>query len=804
MSYIPTLTPTAEHPPGLSPPEITAMAVPYLASVESELEELRRSQSNPQAEVQVQQERDRVRSLIQRQLAHDQAFDALEAATGGKRLTRSQDDPARIWEEIDMAGVRKRASDDRKSAQSYVTMWPTFENGTSDAPPVPRVPAQLASTKPQESKIAKALKSPANLFRWGSRSEDEPVRPLQPSSRQIKDDSPVLGLYGPPQGMDMGMGMAMGSPSGGDQFNMYPPMEQNNAAYSQNYSPSKEDEVSPTEWFRPQSTNFEVMFTEKVPSPSSHVRNESTNTVSAPPPYTQGEVLAQTARKFSDISEGQESFQQTPRFPVRANELPRISTGSSNRYGAPQQLTATNLGALSQMQFTPTSPNQARTGPQTRGMSPRANIGLEDITRPGDSRDRAEKTRLRQEKRERLFKRGGSLWFCGICCGVQKMSKKLKIFWWTAFIVFVIVSTVVGTVMAVKKSNERAPVDLSQPLNLISLPNLPSMPADNVTVTPRLINRVNTCIAPSTLWSCNLPPPLAAGMNAAQPIFNWKIFALNTSADVVSPSPPLPLVAEYKNFSKIDGVLGSVPEGEPTNFYISLILPNDTTTTASPTTNEKRSHTRHFPRGNSSSIITADASIPTASIDPILQAAVLPTRYSGQQLRFFDRGLPSEHYKFVTHFDKTIYLRTVNTDFGQAAGINTLDADGGVAPSEARFVCKWPSVRYITKIFTRMDQADAEGKRKFIVDPETLAVLRTDDAGGFAGYAVQIEEDIANYIPDTPTISCFSIDERGEIDPTSEQKKVLVEGISTGKSGVDYRGCQCAWSNFKEATGRGL
>ncbi|KAK6341136.1 hypothetical protein TWF696_008223 [Orbilia brochopaga] len=795
MSYIPT--PTSPHPPGLSPQEITSMAVPYLADIEIELAELQKAKTDPQAEVLAQQERDRVRDLIQRQLAHEQAIEALERATGGKRMTREQLEPAKIWTEIDLSSVRRNTANSPDAAldvkttthdrDSAMTVWPSFTN--ENAPPVPKIPARHLKKEPK----TKLQKKPSlRMFGWGSKNKNAPV---QPQMRDIQETPTTAVNISPKAARVLSV----------DSINTPAPIltqlvtpQRDSAIFGEHYAPSKQQDL--------EGSVHDTPYLDEKEPPRIHIRNESINTVSAPPPYSRGVASdAASSRRSSRLVQGSSMPKGVPRaqrFPVKATDLPKLSTGSSD---IPPRLAAT----FSDIQFTPTTPHGARTYPANKQQHRNgpAQIGLGDIgfrsNLPSDQRARAEKKRQRQEKRERLFRRGGALWLCGLCCGIRKMTKRMKIFWWSVFLILIVVSVTIVTLKSLK-SNKKAPIATVDPLNLVTLENLPPMPVDDVTITPRLVNSVNTCVAPSTMWSCQLPPPLAASINSAQPVFSWRIFALNSSTTIVNPSPVLPIVDDYRNFSKIDRVIGSPLEGEATNFYISL-LPSNTTDTPSNAlqlpSKQKRSHSRHFPRQ-----ATTTGTTPTATpvqLEALPQATVLPDHYTSQQLRFFDRGLPSEHFKFMTFFQKTIYLRTIDADTSNA-GPNKLDASGGVSPEEARFVCNWPQTRYITKIYTRPNATDAAGQKKFIVDPNTIGVIRGTNAGGFAGYAVEISEDIANYDKVRPTVSCWPIDERGKIDPLGMQRRVLVQGIGTGTSGVDYRGCQCTWSNFKESTGQGL
>ncbi|KAF3911606.1 hypothetical protein AA313_de0200647 [Arthrobotrys entomopaga] len=824
LSYFPQ--PASPHPPGLSPPEITSMAVPYLADIENELKELQRARDNPRAEVQVkqvQQERDRVRELIQRQLAYDQAIGALEQATGGKRLTKEQLDPSKIWEQIDLSGARKMSiderlpterdqvqereqprSEERNRGQSYMTVV-GFEDRTSSIPPVPRIPSVLAQAQPPKEPLRTMM--PSGDFFNRKPSTVEQVSPVSPEEKEV------------PFVLDTRSEMSSKVKSFSEDspvYNQYLQAQPSPAAYSDN-SPTNGSEASGFKWSLAKSD-----YDEKFPSPAprAHMRNESAHTVSEPPPYSSPNMNNRTmdAQRFSRLSE-EDPIQSGRRFPVRGSDLPRLATASS---GNQQAQLSPQPNVLSYMQFTPTTPHRSRySTADDRERGPRAHIGLGDIGfRTSDPRDRAEKKRQRQEKRERLFKRGGSLWFCGFCCGVQKMTRKHKIFWWGVFIFAIILATILGVVLAMKKSNQVKPVESEEPFNLIRLPNLPAVPADPIKVTPRLVNTVNTCIAPSTIWSCQLPPPLASNQNPNQPVFNWKIIALNGTTTIIDPNPILPTVDDYKNFSMIDGIVAAPSEGEATSLFISLLAgdeaasPSATANSENPAQGKrivKRFHHRHFPRAvtptSSTTIRNTVTTIETpaatlsapagggAATQTLPSAAVLPTAYSGQQLRFFDRGLPTEHYEFIMHFQKQIYLKSIDNNATSTS--DPADANGGVTPSEANFVCVWPQTRYIAKIFTRPNEV-SQGATKQIVDPNTLKVQKGDNAGGFLGYGVQVDEDIANYdIDGTGFISCYPIDSLGNIDVVNMQKKVIVQGINTGESKVNYRGCQCSWTNFQ-------
>jgi len=296
-------------------------------------------------------------------------------------------------------------------------------------------------------------------------------------------------------------------------------------------------------------------------------------------------------------------------------------------------------------------------------------------------------------------------------------------------------------------------------------------------------------------------------VNGDNPVFNFRIVAVNSSNETPSPAPSLPDTQEYQNVSSIDGVTVAPFEGEATGFYVTQLVSNTTTIPSSSSSSRKRWHSRDLLNLLSRQLSQPDTSTPTSPLNSV--AIMLPQSYTSQQLRFFNRGLPTEHYGFMLFFDKTIFLRTISGASADSDGENPLDDTGGVTPLEARYVCRLPETRYSVRIYTRNTTPDPENGNNtmLIVDPNSIQVLAgqvggsggatpadVDNIGGMAGYAVTIEEDRA--LTEGMTGQCWEVDERGNVDVSTVVNVPIVEGFNTG-SGTSWTGCSCQWTNWK-------
>lgn len=390
MSYIPT--PMSAHPSGLSPSEITAHAVPYLANLEAELAELRSYKADKEAQERAQQERDRVRDLIQRQLANEQAIEALQQAIGGQQVTKEQIESPNIWTEIDLSAVRNRpVESDRRSME---TVWPTFNE--NEAPPVPKIPVL------NQQHIAKSTGKTffsrlASVKRGKVETVPSPTRELKEFERPVIDTTvktaKVLSVESIGASPNAGLNQANSS------------RRNTGITIEERYAPSSKQEEFDDEF--PEEKVVEDLETED-------------KELGLPPPYTRGSKVPvkflnrQNSRRDRIISEGSVPDNNRQRYPLRPSQLPKLTTRTEgNDRPAPRQLM--RAVSLTEMQFTPTTPHHARSAEifsEQRG--PAYHIGLRDIgfgsNRPSDIRDAAERKRKRQEKRERRFRRGGWCW----------------------------------------------------------------------------------------------------------------------------------------------------------------------------------------------------------------------------------------------------------------------------------------------------------------------------------------------------------------------------------------------------------
>lgn len=67
-------------------------------------------------------------------------------------------------------------------------------------------------------------------------------------------------------------------------------------------------------------------------------------------------------------------------------------------------------------------------------------------------------------------------------------------------------------------------------------------------------------------------------------------------------------------------------------------------------------------------------------------------------MRLFDRGLPTEHYGFYTHFKRTLFLKSVTILNKTADGDVPLDEDGGCCKNEADYLVTWGETRVLVQI----------------------------------------------------------------------------------------------------------
>jgi len=277
-----------------------------------------------------------------------------------------------------------------------------------------------------------------------------------------------------------------------------------------------------------------------------------------------------------------------------------------------------------------------------------------------------------------------------------------------------------------------------------------------------------------------------------------------------NPKPDPPPFHEYWFLGNTtDGIVSSRKAGEPTPFYITF-LPSLNSTPAGPNLVQRRGRTTTTtktrrgvgngitvgPDGNLSSLLPPPALSPDGTGAP----AVLRPHPFQQPLRLFDRGLPTEHYGFYSYFDKTMYVRSINTT---AAA----DEDGGSLEKEAGFVVTYAQLRFHVQIWTR-----TSGSARLLSDGAGTTANNSTRPGSFP-YPVTISEDMhgGNFnqkasfarkvdahqkiLLDDPRLITALMDYGGEL--INHAADPSFGGVDGGSGG-----CKCSWTNFMGVNGK--
>jgi hypothetical protein len=379
--------------------------------------------------------------------------------------------------------------------------------------------------------------------------------------------------------------------------------------------------------------------------------------------------------------------------------------------------------------------------------------------------------------------------------------------------------------------------------------NFPEMPVGPLTIArPNLVASQSGCVAPSTVWSCALPKEQQTNISPNNPdqpnfIFNVVYSASQNglkkrsgSGPVVAgnifkrrvdlikrmltplPSPP---TDDDQNFlgNTTDG--NALPfEGETTPFYITLSEPNSSSTNTRKVKRDVGSPTSTL---GSSPVNTANVipdvaiAIPTPSLNPDgtpPPATLLPSP-TNQPVRFYNRGLDTEHYGFYTYFDRSIFLRSNLITNATGAQADPADANGGSPAVDANVRCTWSDTRFLVQIWTRRPKTSLLA----------TASSGSNEAGGnFARpgsfpYAVTITLDRHGGGLNTKMLYCFGMELNGKLNVTNPQFQgedrafngtivnpsvgpfktpPLVSVASGGPGGIDggAGGCFCKWQNW--------
>jgi hypothetical protein len=365
----------------------------------------------------------------------------------------------------------------------------------------------------------------------------------------------------------------------------------------------------------------------------------------------------------------------------------------------------------------------------------------------------------------------------------------------------------------------------------VNITNYPGIPTGELTIVrPNIVSVQSGCVSPATMWSCDVPPEQQSALrpnDPDQPNFNLQII-YSTQGQPAPTSSPTPPNDEDEQFlgNTTDG--NSAPfQGESTPFYISFLPANSTGQSAKKVKRQGIGAVNNIATSKTAaatSVIPATSVIatPTATTPfPNLQTAIprpslnpdgtpepanlLPFP-AAQPLRLFNRGQANEHYGFYTYFDRNIFLRSDNPD--PKASPVPADATGGSSQSGANFVCTWAQTRYLVQIWTKLNSTS----------------LLSSEAGGRPGkfpYPVTITLDRHGGDDRVKTLVCWALQVNGQLNMTARQFQLENRAVNGtiinpstgpfsgtgppvtfadgGPGGVDggTGGCHCKWQNFQ-------
>ncbi|KAK8056045.1 hypothetical protein PG993_001272 [Apiospora rasikravindrae] len=279
-----------------------------------------------------------------------------------------------------------------------------------------------------------------------------------------------------------------------------------------------------------------------------------------------------------------------------------------------------------------------------------------------------------------------------------------------------------------------------------------------------------------------------------------------------NPNPAPPTLREMSFLGNTtDEIESDNKAGEPTPFYISLLPSLEAT--VGPNMTQDDSANNNGRRDLGSGIDTAPINgtsgwnltnvLPPPETNPDgtgAKARLYPLA-TQQPLRLYDRGLPTEHYGFYTHFNKTVYL--FNT-----AETTPTDRGGGARLADARFLVTWTEVRFVVQMWTRMGNSSrligngtAPGKEGTTVHARP----------GTMPYPVTIAEDLHGGNPFRKATFYYGMDQQSRVNRT-DSKLILVNrgfggtlvnslssepDLSLGGIDGGTGGCKCEWVNWQ-------
>ncbi|RYO87684.1 hypothetical protein DL763_006270 [Monosporascus cannonballus] len=547
--------------------------------------------------------------------------------------------------------------------------------------------------------------------------------------------------------------------------------------------------------------------------------------------------------------------------------FPTSHASSSQEIPSPGPVTPGLSGTMSsqggiKMADIPLTPSGLRTMPQAVLPDRPAGsyvTGDHFYEAPGRA-NRLERQRRRHEKEDVIARKAGGFWRGRGCVssdgcfgrtgreGRQRRRICLGILGGIiAAIILAVVLAVVLTRKALAGPAESAePAEQTPETSIwLNITDFPPIPTGVLTVAgPENVQAVSGCVIENseTAWSCSLPKEeqgSVAPYLPNQPEFIFQIQYDNDSralwnvseaigqpepadsedskkergrrrlitAPGISPDPEPPSVAEMVFLGNTtDKVKADKKAGEPTPFYISLLLTVDET--VGPNTLGRRQGFNNA-IGGSKKNGTANSGLadilppPVSNPDGTAAPARLFPLVKQQPLRLYDRGLESEHYGFYTYFDKRTYL----TDKDDAV---SADKEGGSRLSEARYVVTFTETRFLVKMWTRRENTTQLLGDGAVPGTTEDGAPSVSSRPGTMPYPVIIAEDMHGGNPTKKMTFYYGVDRDQQVNATEARLVTVDKGFGgtivnemakadLALGGVDggTGGCRCEWQNFR-------
>lgn len=458
-----------------------------------------------------------------------------------------------------------------------------------------------------------------------------------------------------------------------------------------------------------------------------------------------------------------------------------------------------------------------------------------------------ESRRRRWEREDAAGRRVGGLWRGRGCIpkkgcfGRQGREGRVRRRWYLAICTFFLIIIILAIALAttLTKKGNSTPVE-SRWLNLTGYPPMPT----GISTVAGSENQVSksTCIKPSSLWSCALPPDQQSDnkpYKSDEPNFRVEIRFQNgtynhstTTAGSgkvhardggFTPNPAAPSVADQSFVGNTTDGNSQPFAGEETPFFMSILSP------------VRLSSTNIYRRSSSGSFPNLTAVIPAPSENSDGTAAV-PTLYplpESQPVRLYNRGESNEHYGFYTYFDKSIFLESMGPLNGSKDAVGSNDGNGGASKSDARTRCTWSQTRFLVQIWTQPTKIgraliSASGSNGTSTDSaatptSTSSTSKSSSSAtdftrpGSFPYPVTITVDRHGGVEKKKLVYCYGLYEDGHYNITNKKLQIEDRGIggtlvnpasgifddvdnaansTWGGTDGGTGGCECQWTNW--------